>query len=181
MDYSSNTNQPLKIYMGKGKLWLLITACLAFIAAGAWILSLHLSGEEVFLYGVVGVVCMLFFSACLIFFIRKLFDRSPGLIIDNEGIYDNSSYVAGGLIRWEDIRNIEMYQLAGQAMIGIQLNDPDAYLQQQKGFKQRLNQINQGMVQAPVNIAQSALRMPLSEIYEEILIRWQSHHKSRLS
>ncbi len=167
--------------MGKGKLWLLILACLAFIAAGGWIFSAYWSGDEVFIYGIIGVICMLFFGICLIYFILKLFDRAPGLILNEEGIVDNSSYIAGGLIRWKDIHNIELYQLAGQKMIGIQLKDPDSYLRSQKGIKRRLISINQGMVQAPVNIAQSALRMPLEQIYEEMFHRWHWQQKSRLS
>jgi len=103
------------------------------------------------------------------------------VIINEEGILDNSSYIAGGLIRWDDIHNIELYQLAGQKMIGIQLKDPDSYLESQQGLKRQLIKINQGMVQAPVNIAQSALRMPLVQIYEEMHIRWHSHQESRLS
>ncbi|OMF96084.1 STM3941 family protein [Paenibacillus sp. FSL R7-0273] len=181
MEYSSNHSQPLMIYMGKGKLWLFSFACLAFIATGAWILSLHLRGEEMLLYGVIGGICIIIFAACLLFFIRKLLDHSPGLVIDHEGILDNSSYIAGGLIRWEDIRHIEMYQLTGQVLIGIQLNDPEAYLRNQQGLKLGLIKINLRLVNAPVNIAQSALRMPLSKIYEEMLIRWHLYQRSRTS
>ena len=181
MEYATNLSKPLEVYMGKGKLWLLGFGCMIFIAIGGWIFSEYVNGNMMFIYGIVGLVCIILFAACLIYFVRKLFDHSPAVIIDDEGILDNSSYIAGGLIRWDDIHNIELYQLTGQKMIGIQLKDPDSYLESQQGLKRQLIKINQGMVQAPVNIAQSALRMPLVQIYEEMLIRWHSHQESRLS
>lgn len=179
MDYSTDFNKPLEVYMGKGKLWLMGFGCLAFIVVGGLIFSEYLNGNMTFFYGLVGIVCVIFFAACLVFFIRKLFDHSAAVRIDDEGIYDNSSYISGGLIRWDDIINIELYQLAGQKMIGIQLKDPDSFLESQQGFKRRLIKINQGMVHAPVNIAQSALRMPLAQIYEEMIIRWHSYQEFR--
>lgn len=178
MNHSTNLGKPLKVYMGKAKMWLMVFGCLIFIAIGGWIFSLYLNEDVTFPYGVVGVICTLFFAACLIYFIRKLFDHSPAIIIDDEGILDNSSYIAGGLIRWHDIHHIELYQLAGQKMIGIQLKDPDSFLKDQQGFKRLLIKINKGMVQAPINIAQSALRMPLVQIYDEMILRWHSHLES---
>lgn len=179
MEYSTTLSKPLEVYMGKGKLWMLAFGCLVFIVIGSWIFSEYLNENMTLFYGIVGLACILLFAACLIYFIRKLFDHSPAIVIDSEGILDNSSYIAGGLIRWDDILNIELYQLAGQKMIGIQLKDPDSYLAGRQGLKRQLMKINQGIVQAPINIAQSALRMPLVQIYEEMVIRWQSHLESR--
>jgi hypothetical protein len=54
--------EPFKVYMGKGKLWLLTGASLILIAMGAWLFSLYLKGEESILYagvGVSGVYCIL--------------------------------------------------------------------------------------------------------------------------
>lgn len=167
--------------MGKGKLWLLGFGCLIFIAIGGWIFSEYLNDDTMLFYGIAGIACMILFAACLGYFIRKLFDHTPAVIIDDEGIFDNTSYIAGGLIRWDDIHHIELYQLTGQKMIGIQLKDPDSYLESRQGFKRLLIKINQGMVQAPVNIAQSALQMPLTQLYEEMMFRWHSHQESRLS
>lgn len=181
MVHSTNFSFPLKVYMGKGKLWLMSFGCLIFIAIGGWFFAEYLNGHLILAYGIVGICCVMLFGACLIFFIRKLFDRSPALVIDYDGILDNSSYLASGLVRWEDIQQIELYQLAGQKMIGIQLKEPEAYLGSQRGLKRQLIQINQGMVQAPINIGQSALRMPLAQIYEEMMMRWHSHQGSRLS
>lgn len=176
MDHETNLDKPLEVYMGKGKLWMLGFGCFIFIGIGGWIFSEYLNGNMTFIYGIVGIVCMILFAACLCFFTQKLLDHSPAVIIDEEGILDNSSYIAGGLIRWDDIHNIELYQLVGQNMIGIHLKDPDSYLERQQGLKRQLIKINQGMVQAPINIAQSALRMSLVQIYKEMNIRWHSHH-----
>ncbi|UQZ36937.1 hypothetical protein C2I18_27435 [Paenibacillus sp. PK3_47] len=179
MDYSTHLDKPLEVYNGKGRLWVLGFACLGFVAVGAWFFLEYLNGTMIFLYGLVGLVCIVFFGACMLYFVRKMFDRTPAIIINDEGVFDNSSYIPGGLVRWEDITHIELYELAGQQMIGIQLKDPDTFLKGQQGLKRRLIQINQGMVKAPVNIAQSALTLPLAQIYEEMLIRWQSHQEPR--
>lgn len=181
MEYETNIRNPLEVYMGKGKLWLLCLGCLIFIGIGGWMFIEYVNGNMMTFYGLVGMACIILFAACLIYFIQKLIDHSPALTIDDEGIVDNSSYIAGGLIRWDDINNIELYQLAGQKMIGIQLNDPDAYLESRQGLKRLLIKFNQGMVQAPINIAQSALQMPLVRLYEETITRWHTYQESRIS
>lgn len=177
MQYPTNLEKPLEVHMRKGKLWLLCLGCLVFIAVGGWLFSDYLNESESLFTGILGIVCIALFSACLIFFIRRLFDHSPALVINHEGILDHSSYIPGGFIRWDDIEDIELYQLSGQTMIGIQLKDPDSFVERQQGLKRRLIQMNQGLVQAPVNIAQTALRMPIDQIYGEMVTRLHAHRK----
>ncbi|ASA25856.1 STM3941 family protein [Paenibacillus donghaensis] len=168
-------SEPLKIYLSKSKLWLMVLGSLIFVALGVWLIKLYVRGAVTFLHAGLGVISILFFGACLLFVVVKLFDRAPAVILDQRGITDQSSFAAGGFIGWDDIEDIQLYQLSGQTMIGIQLKDPALYLKQQYGSKGRLMRINQGMVQSPVNIAQTSLNLPLALLYEEIMLRWELH------
>jgi hypothetical protein len=52
------------------------------------------------------IAAILFFGFGIFYFLRKLIDKKPGLIIDDNGIIDNSSAVSVGLIPWSDIEHI---------------------------------------------------------------------------
>ncbi|GGF90171.1 hypothetical protein GCM10010912_39180 [Paenibacillus albidus] len=169
--------ESFKVYTGKRNLWLMALAGLAFVAAGVWMISLYLEGGESILIALVGLVCTVFFGACLLYIIKMMFDRGPAVILDEQGVTDHSSFTSGGTIRWDEIENLELFHLSGQKMIGIQLKDPQAYLANQRGFKGWLMRVNHRMVDAPVNIAQAALPIPLEQLYEEMLRRWELHRQ----
>jgi len=56
---------------------------------------------------IIGILLVLFYLPKSIYRIKKMFDKNPGLIIDENGIFDNSGTVNAGLIKWSDITKIE--------------------------------------------------------------------------
>ena len=53
-----------------------------------------------------GILGILFFGATGISGFRKIFDKKVGLIIDSNGITDNSNASSIGLIEWDDISDV---------------------------------------------------------------------------
>ncbi|MES1199699.1 MAG: STM3941 family protein, partial [Pseudomonadota bacterium] len=84
---------------------------------------------------IVAVFAGLFIAAALlgalgaIFITRKLFDKRPGLVLSAEGIVDNSSGVAAGLIPWSDIEAFNVAEIRGNKFIVVLVKDPEKYLQ----------------------------------------------------
>ncbi|AWB43562.1 hypothetical protein DCC85_04540 [Paenibacillus sp. CAA11] len=170
--FSSRPTGPYTAYMGMGKRWLFAGLALLFVVLGCFVAYYSYQDQKYF-FTVIGVLCIVFFGFCLLYIVSKLNDRTPAVVVDEDGITDRSSYIAGGLIRWEEIRDIELYEFMNQSFIGIELYDSDSYLEKQRGLRRLMMNANRGMVQATINISQSSLSTPLEELYDRIIEQWE--------
>lgn len=121
-----------------------------------------------------GAVLMGIFG--LYFFSKKLFDKNAGLIIDEEGIIDNSSAVSVGKILWKDImeiteRSIQASITSKQKFITIILKNPEEYISRQTNvIKRKSIAMNVKYTGSPVNISTNGLTMPFEEL-KNLLIK----------
>ena len=97
--------------------------------------------------------------------IRKLFDSSPGLIIDERGITDNSSAFPGGFIPWADIAGFEARQIYNQRILYVLLNDHQKYIAKFNPIKRALLTANMKIAASPVVINVSSLQIGFDELF----------------
>ncbi|MBQ4901866.1 hypothetical protein KB559_23875 [Paenibacillus sp. Marseille-P2973] len=165
----------IEVYASKGKTWLLLLLASGFIAAGIWMFRLALTEAESWIIGGIGVISVLFFGICFLFIFKSLFDTSPVLEIDDGGLLDRTSYVAGGRILWSEVESISIFNVANQLTIGIRLRNPQAFLDSKNGIQRWLISVNQKLTGAPVNISRPGMTVPITEIYEAMLLRWEQY------
>src|SRR5688572_15627450 len=102
-------NNRIEIPISKKKLTFMLIGSLVFVSLGLWFLispptSNHrLFGNPTLIFAA-GISATLFFGLCFVYLLKKIPDKTPGLIIDNDGILDNSSGVSAGFIPWADIK-----------------------------------------------------------------------------
>lgn len=169
----------LVIYPSTTKTIGLVLAALVFVVLGVVFIGVGQTGEE----GspglvVIGGISVVFFGACLVYLVYRLFNRKPSLIVNDEGIVDHSSAIGGGELKWADIEEIMLYDYMGQRFIGIRLHDTETFLARQSGLKKTLMKANQGLVQATVNITQVAVKMPLEDLYVLMMEKWERDRAS---
>lgn len=163
------------IELSKVKIVLLILGAIVFVVLGAWLLSLDAEAIEsqrkfsspTLIYGI-GIVSIVFFGLCGLVGIRKLFDKSPGLIVSAEGILDNSSGVSAGIIPWSEVVSIGEYQIQKQKFISVQVTDPNKYANNGNVLKRMANRANIKMCGTPVNISANSLKISYNELFETI-------------
>src|SRR5690606_34530155 len=100
----------IKIPISNKKMILLVLGALAFVLIGIWFviepesLSTSTRNRNPYFTQVIGIVSIIFFGLCLLIMIIQLLDKTfKGVIINDKGIYENSSILNIGLIKWEDI------------------------------------------------------------------------------
>lgn len=176
-------NQQIEIKLSKSKIVLLFFGCLIFcILSILFILNpekfiswRHSSSTMVFIAGILGV---LFFGICLLYYSRKIFDKTPGLIINDKGIYDNASGISAGTIPWNDIVEISETIVVNQSFINIVVKNPDEYIERQKNiFKRKLVQINYRSFGTVIAIPSVALKCEFNEL-KRILKQELEKHKN---
>jgi hypothetical protein len=118
---------------------------------------------------IVGIVAVTFFGATGVYGLRKLFDKSVGLTIDDFGITDNSNASSVGLIDWSDIIDIKTEQVMSTRFLLIFINNPDKYLERVNGFKRKLMKANMKKYGTPLSITCNTLRCVYGDLESMII------------
>jgi hypothetical protein len=161
----------IKLSKGKGILGFLGSA--AFVVASFWLIS-YADIQERFnpmLVTIIGYLGMIFFGIAGLYIFYKLFDTKPGLIIDNDGIYDNSSAAAGHLIRWERITGLRVEQVMSTKFILIDIRDPEQFIDGANGIKKKLMWSSYKTYGTPTSISSTALSCNFDELLKIITTR----------
>ena len=163
--------EQIEIPLSKNKLTLMLIGSLIFISLGLWFvikpptISNPIIGNPTLIL-TVGIAAILFFGLCAIFIAKKLPDKTPGLIINNQGVTDNSSGVSVGLIPWDDIKGINMTNVANQKFLMLVVKNPDEYINRQKGFiKKKAMQMNYNSYGSPISISANGLKCNFDELF----------------
>jgi hypothetical protein len=141
-------------------------AALAFVAVGVFLIRIPTR------YGlwaqIMGAVAVAFFGAVGAAVLFRLLRPGPAIVIDDDGILDDASGVSLGLIRWDQVGEIDEYRVDDQAFLSIMLKDPEALIAQQPFWKRRIIRANSGMGAPAVNIPQASLGINLSDLRREM-------------
>lgn len=152
----------IEIPISKTKTSLLLVGALIFVILGVlFIMTPEKFVTIIFrnpqIIRIAGIASVLFFGGAGIYGLRKLFDKSVGLIIDEIGITDNSNASSVGLIEWSNIIEIKTEQVMSTRFLLIFVSNPDKYLDRENGFKQKLMRGNMKKYGTPLSITSNTL------------------------
>lgn len=163
------TDNKTAIPFSRTKLTKLLFFSILFLAGGLWmIITNPQTSNPVFNNPVVKAIAA--YGATIMgllgiyFFAGKLFNKAPGLILSEEGIYDNSGALSFGLIPWSDIsqiseRTIQASIASKQHFVTIELLDPDKYISAETNIlKKRILKVNAKSYGTPINISTNGLK-----------------------
>ncbi len=173
----SNTPTEVVIPLSKGKVVLLLLSAVAFIAVSIWIWSI---ADDQTRYNplymkAVAVAGVSFSGLCAIYGCFKVFDTRPGLIIDEQGIVDNSSAVAAGRIFWNEVLALNVSEIAGQRFITIVIADPQKLVGRGNFFGRMLNTASTKMTGSPINISSISLGLKFDELVQALTMAFEKH------
>ena len=181
-------NNKIEIPLSKKKITLLLFAAIAFIAGGIWIAInperfipniFGITNSEII--RICGIVGILFFGAAGIYGIMKLFDKKVGLIIDSNGITDNSNASSIGLIEWNDISEIRTKQVVmSTKFLLIDIVNPEKYIGKAKnGIQAKLMKANMNMYETPLSITSTTLKYDFGELEKLIQSEFKRNKNAR--
>jgi hypothetical protein len=161
-----------EIFMPRLRLLKLLLFSAVFLAGGAWLLS-DATGLSDWAAGILGVAFGGF--GVLYFGVRLLF-RAAVLRVDLAGITERSSLASPGHIRWDEIDNVKIYTVTynvhgrnvKQRMLGIIPRAGSTSISWASPVRRLLMRLNGRLVEAPINIAESALPFTLEELVDRM-------------
>lgn len=105
-----------------------------------------------------------------------LFNKTPGLIISNEGIYDNSSFFSAGFVPWTNISDVQEIVVSKHQMINLVPKNPELILKSQKnGIKRKLLQLNHNMTGLIACVGPNGLKITYPELKELLFKSFAEH------
>jgi len=168
-------DKQIEVPISKNKLILMILGSIIFIALGFWLIIVRPpvlffnKADSAPIDLIVGIAGILFFGLCFVYIAKKLADNNPGLIINSDGITDNSSGVSAGLIPWKDINEITKETIANQDFLVIKVKNPEEYINRQTGLiKRKAMEMNYKSFGSPINISSNGLKCNFNELYQII-------------
>ncbi|VEF47424.1 Uncharacterised protein [Bacillus freudenreichii] len=136
-----------------------------FVSIGILILALSINGQfEGILPALIGIITITVFGLCFIYYIKVLIKREPAVIVTNEGIIDQSSYIGAGLVKWKEIEAIDLINFSGQVYLGIFTFDGELIINRSSGMKRVLNVLNKGLLPSQVNIPVKNLACSIEDL-----------------
>lgn len=106
-----------------------------------------------------------------------MFDKTSGLIIDENGIFDNTHAISVGLIKWADITGIRTEQIASTKFILIYTTNPEFYLNKATGFTRKLMEANNNMYGTPLSLTSTLLNCNFDDLEQLIINNLTAQHK----
>lgn len=139
--------------------------------------ALMVTRPELFVHGskygfvkTVGYICTIIFVLAATIVSNKVFKRTPGLQIDNEGITDNSLGVLFPTVSWKEITGIKKMHGAGENFITVMIREPEAYINREaNSVKRKMLELNYQSLKTPVNIAVGRLKADADELYKLVI------------
>lgn len=175
----------IQIPVSKKKLLLIIIGSILFVLASVW-LVFFLDGERItrfnpILIKAVGIIGILFFGMACVPAIQKIIKDKIGLIINNEGIIDNSNAIDIGLIKWEDITHVQTAKVSSTKFIMIFVSNPEEYIERSSSkIKRKMMQTNYKNWGSPLSISSTSLQCSFTEL-ENIIQEGLEKHKTNHS
>jgi hypothetical protein len=164
--------KPFIVYPKKSRFFIFGLLSFFFVALGVLFLYLaSIADGDVWVLWVVGIISIVFFGFSLLYYVYSFLSNKPALIINDEGIQDNSSYLAAGMVKWEEILDIRWVNVQRQVFLGLITHDPLLIINRTKGFKKVMNKINRRLVGTHVNIPMQILACSPNQLFNEIAIR----------
>ena len=178
-------NDKIVIHLSKKKALIALVGSVLFVVGGYFMtvypekfVSPIMRSHEVI--RITGISAICFFGLCLIFISRKLFDNEPGLIIDQNGIINNTNASSMGLIEWDDITGIEKKQVMSTKFLIVYTNNPEKYIQRAKNFisKQAMN-MNYKTYGSPISITSNSLKINFDDLEKIITSEFEKRKKAK--
>lgn len=161
----TTTPDRLAIPVAKGGLARFFVTSMLGIAGCVYILSgireASLAGSALRVFAAVGIV---FCSLTALFAGRRLFDPTPGLVLDAEGLVDHSNAIGAGRVRWDEIREIRVTRSGAQRFLTVVVDDPRKFIDRGSPIRRKAAESNHRRAGSPINVTARTLRIPFDDL-----------------
>lgn len=175
--------EEVRIKSSKVRCLLLILPALGLFLFGLTLLNQDVGQIEIqqkhnnpiFVYGF-GIISSITGIIGLIVCIPKFLGLRPGLVINQDGLYENSSGVSAGFVPWNEVRFISKFNAGSQLFIAIHVKDPLPYLMKGNYLQRIIKKSNMNLRGTPVGISMATLDVNFEILYK-LIHEYQNYYQ----
>lgn len=158
------------IPLSRKKIIILALLSIGFLALGGFSLSVldQVPRFNITPVRILLIVSTIFFVLAFLYLLKKLIDNSPGLILNAQGIHDNSSAVAAGEIPWSEITDISVTEVSGQRFITVRVRYPQRFMNKGHYLKKLLMKANLKLYGSPIQISANSLQIEFDHLLSSV-------------
>lgn len=162
---------PIVVGLSKRKLLLLLLGSVTLVAASSWMWASADTQDRYppLLLWAVSILGNVFFGVGSMVAAKKLLDRQPGLMLDEQGIWYNTGVGAPREVRWANVRGFEVLDINRTRVLLVLVNNPQELLDQQRGWQQRLMRLNLQQYGTPYSISSTVLQIDFDELVKTVI------------
>jgi hypothetical protein len=138
-----------------------------------------MAAEASLLGTAVAAVCVGCLVLSALYGMLKICDRTPALVLDREGIIDNSTGVAAGRVRWEEITDVRFRTIGRQRFVTIDVVDARRFVELGGAAKRLIKRVNTATLGSPINIPTDGLAISPEALFRELEIFYAAYGRRR--
>ncbi len=150
----------------------------SYLAMNGHLKSSRYSSEFIQLIGIIGII---FFGFGGILMFYNLLTGKSALVLNSFGIINNSHIGGGYLIRWENIKSLNIITINKQKMISVDLKNDQEIYDQVNLMSRYWMKLNCRMMGTPTFIPSVMIKMNLDDVLNIIREQKKLNKKSSLS
>jgi hypothetical protein len=157
----------IEIPFSKWKLLIAVAASALFVGLGVFLLfvwSEEPGSSNPMAKKIIGGILIVFFGAVSAFGFVKMLSKKCALLINDEGILDNTTASSFGLIKWENITGFKIEEMMSRKYLVIHVNNGKEMIEKSKGMVRKTMKMNFSMYLTPYAIPSTVVNYKLDDL-----------------
>lgn len=121
-----------------------------------------------------GIFSIIFFGPAFIVCLLLLVRSKKGLVFTDGGFKDYSCFGVGRFINWNEVENIERFELYGHHYIKVMIKEPQAFIASCSGITKLMYSLNYKLYGTPVFLSPFLLKSRFENLYSQVQIQWST-------
>ena len=173
-------NRQIEIAFSRKKLVLLFVLALAFIIMGVQFIISPVNftspiQQNPQIIQIVGIISVLFFGIASLFIVPKLWGSPVGLLINEQGITNNTVAGSSHHIPWSDVVGFRSIKIRQSKIILVHTKNPEKYIEAETNyFKRQIMRSNYNLYGSPLSISVNALKIKHKPLLKALEKEWQN-------
>lgn len=122
-------------------------------------------------------ILLIFILPILIILARRLFNRTPGLVISSKGLQITHQPKQSSFLLWQQIKSFNDFSVSGGQFIAIHLRHPVPHLAYGNWWQKFLRKANYRAHKTPIIINCKILLVDYEELQEKLYRYWRASTK----
>ena len=118
-----------------------------------------------------GIIGIAFFGLTAVYFFKKLLELKPGLIMDENGIWNNSSIISNHTIKWSELSGVGLTKIGKEKILFLYFKDDRSFIKKFNFLERFFMKLNLSLYNSPIGISTRSLKYDVEKLNRQIQYR----------